>query len=146
MNLVTSDSLHLLRDRVDFVLVNVPPFDAINGDRPLPDLDLRLAELTACFTMATFGLQLHELRFAQSHDEALARGSKDFCLIQKFGHIFHGPQDIAAAMIEATEKCAFLMGHIMERGGYYFLHDQCALVNRRAWERLGRPSFGTPDS
>jgi len=139
-----SDPKRLLRERVDFVLVNVPPFDAIAGHTPFPDLDLRLAELTACFTMAAFDLQLQELSFADSHDTALARGNRDFCLIQKFGHIFQGPDDVATALLQATDTCAFLMGHIMERGGYYYLHDQCVLVNRRAWERLGRPAFGKP--
>jgi hypothetical protein len=141
-----SDPARTLRSRVDFVLVNSPSFDAIAGDRPIPALDLRLAELTAHFTMETFGLAISDLSVAPDHDAALAGGSKDFCLIQRFGHLFHGGAETAAALLAAADTCAFLTGHIMERGGYYFLHDQCILVNRRAWERLGRPAFGKPDA
>ena len=134
-----------IRARVDFVLVNVPSFDAASGDRPIPALDMRLAELTAQFAMQTFGLGLGELRFAESHDAALAMGTKDFCLIQKVGHMFAGPSDrVAAALGSDLAACAFLTGHIMDRGGYFYFHDQCVLVNRRAWERLGRPALGTP--
>jgi hypothetical protein len=134
-----------LKARVDFALVNVPAFDAASGDRPIPALDLRLAELSAQFTMNTFDLPLGAIRFADSHDAALAGGTRDFCVIQKFGHLFHGPSGtVAQALLGALDDCAFLTGHIMERGGYYYLHDQCVLVNRRAWERLGRPAFGTP--
>lgn len=130
---------------VDFVLVNVPTFDAASGHTPVPALDLRLAELTALFTTQTFGLALSEIVVADNHDAALRQGQKDFCLIQKAGHLFHGPREaVAQALAEALDACAFLTGHIMERGGYYYLHDQCVLVNRRAWEKLGRPPFGTP--
>ncbi len=136
-----------IRARVDFVLVNVPSFDAASGDRPIPALDTRLAELSAEFLMQTFGLSFGELRFAGSHDAALAMGTKDFCVIQKIGHMFSGPPErVAAALAGDLASCAFLTGHIMERGGYCYFHDQCVLVNRRAWERLGRPAFGTPAS
>jgi hypothetical protein len=126
-------------------MVNVPAFDAAAGDKPLPALDLRLAELTATFASQTFGFPLAELAFAESYDAALAGGAKDFCLIQKVGHLFHGPSDaVAAALLAELNGCAFLTGHIMERGGYYYFHDQCVLVNRRAWEKMGRPAYGTP--
>ena len=140
-----ADIRRQLQARLDVVLVNVPAFDAASGHLPLRALDLRLAELTALFTMRTFGLQLGDIQFAANHDAALASGARDFCLIQKIGHIFHGPaDDVASALLAELDACPFLTGHIMERGGYYYLHDQCVLVNRRAWQELGRPAFGTP--
>ena len=72
----------------------------------------------------------------------MAAGTRDFCLIQNCGHMFYGYDQLSFDMKGAMEECEFLMGHIIDRGGYFYLHDQCMLVNRRAWERLGKPTFG----
>jgi hypothetical protein len=84
------------------------------------------------------------LAFAPSLDAALVKGTKDFCLIQNCGHTFYGGDALSADLNAALDECEFLTGHIMDRGGYFYMHDQCLLVNRRAWERLGKPSLGTP--
>jgi hypothetical protein len=134
-----------VRARVDFFLANVPTFDAHVGvARPNPAIDMRLAELTTFFTVFSFNLPQADLRFAQSWDDALARATKDFVLIQNCGHIFYGGDLLSDMMKAALDTCALITGHIMDRGGYFYLHDQCVLINRRAWEKLGRPSVGKP--
>jgi hypothetical protein len=134
-----------IRARTDFFLANLPTFDAHAGvARPNLLLDNRLAELTTFFTVFSFNLPLAELRFARSWDDALARATKDFVLIQNAGHIFYGGDALSEAFRDALDACAFATGHIMDRGGYFYLHDQCVLINRRAWDSLGRPPVGAP--
>ncbi len=135
-----------VRNHVDFVLVNLPTFDANAGvAHNIPDLDVRLAELTSFFTVFSFNVAIQEIAFAQSLDAALAAGTKDFCLIQNCGHIFYGYDQLSFDIKAALDACEFMTGHIMDRGGYFYMHDQCLLVNRRAWERLGKPRFGMPE-
>jgi hypothetical protein len=132
-----------VRDHLDFVVVNLPAFDAHSGvGRNVLELDIRLAELTTFFTVFSFNVTISEVGFAPSVDAALAAGTKDFCLIQNCGHIFYGYDQLSFDMKTAMEECEFLTGHIMDRGNYFYLHDQCMLVNRRAWEKLGKPAFG----
>jgi hypothetical protein len=132
-----------VRNHLDFVVVNLPTFDAHSGiGRNVLDLDIRLAELTNFFTVFSFNVTISEIAFAQSLDAAMAAGTKDFCLIQNCGHIFYGYDQLSFDMKAAMEDCEFLTGHIMDRGNYFYMHDQCLLVNRRAWEKLGKPAFG----
>jgi hypothetical protein len=134
-----------VRARTDFCLVNVPMFDANQGTAIQNlTLDRRLAELTCFFTVFSFNVPLADIMFAHTMDEALAKGTKDYLLIQNCGHIFYGGDELAAALNDSLDACEFLMGHIMDRGGYFYLHDECLLINRRAWERLGKPSLGLP--
>ena len=135
-----------VRDHMDFVLVNLPTFDAHSGlARNVMDLDLRLAELTSFFTVFSFNIRLQDFMFAQSLDAAMEAGTKDFVLIQNAGHVFYGYDPLSFDMKAAMEECEFLTGHIMDRGGYFYMHDQCMLVNRRAWQKLGKPRFGLPE-
>lgn len=134
-----------VRSHVDFYLVNLPGFDPETGvSRRGMELDIRLAELTSFFSVFSFHMPLAELNIAASVDAALATGTKDFCLIQTYGHIFHGYDQLSYAMKDALDRCAFLTGEVMTDGPYPSLHDGCVLINRRAWERLERPAFGTP--
>src|SRR4051812_34136575 len=125
-----------VRNHVDFVLVNLPTFDANSGlATNVLDLDVRLAELTSFFTVFSFNVPIQEIVFAQSLDAALEAGTKDFCLIQNCGHLFYGYDKLSFDMKEALDQCEFMTGHIMDRGGYFYMHDQCLLVNRRTWQR-----------
>ena len=134
-----------LRARTDFFLANVPTFDATAGvARPNIAVDTRLAEITTFFTVFSFNLPQADFRFAPSWDDALARSTKDFVLIQNAGHIFYGGDDLSHALNAALDACELASGHIMDRGGYFYFHDQCVLINRRAWEKLGKPSLGAP--
>src|SRR5262245_24099759 len=115
-----------VRDRMDFVLVNLPTFDAHSGlARNVLDLDVRLAELTSFFTVFTCNVQIQDMLFAQSLDAALEACSKDFCLIQNCGHLFYGYDQLSFDMNAALDACEFMTGHIMDRGGYFYMHDQC---------------------
>lgn len=132
-----------VRNHLDFVLVNIPTFDAHAGvGQNVLQLDIRLAELTTFFTVFSFNVGVPDITFAKSWDAALAAGTKDYCLIQNCGHMFYGYDQLSFDLKAAMEECEFLMGHIMDRGGYFYMHDQCLLVNRRAWEKLGKPKFG----
>ena len=111
---------------------------------PNISLDARLAELTTFFSVFSFNLPMAEMSFAASLDAALAKGTKDFCLIQNCGHTFYGGDELSVEFNAALDECTFMTGHIMDRAGYFYMHDQCLLVNCRAWERLGKPRFGTP--
>jgi hypothetical protein len=135
-----------VRARTDFFLVNVPTFDA-NAGLAIPNirLDTRLAELTSFFTVFSFNVPLGDIRYTSSIQDALEKGTKDFCLIQNAGHIFYGGDELSEALVASLDACEFLTGHIMDRGGYFYLHDQCLLVNRRAWEKLGKPPLGLPE-
>ncbi len=136
-----------VRNHVDFYLVNLPGFDPVSGvSRRGMELDIRLAELTSFFSVFSFHMPLAELNMAASVDAALAAGTKDFCLIQTYGHIFHGYDQLSYAMKEALDRCAFVTGQVMTDEPYPYLHDGCVLVNRRAWEKLGRPAYGTPSA
>jgi hypothetical protein len=135
-----------VRNRVDFVLTNLPTFDAHSGIATnVLDIDVRMAELTSFFTVFSFNVAIQDITFAASLDAALAAGNKDFCLIQNPGHIFYGYDQLSFDMNATLDQCEFMTGHIMDRGGYFYLHDQCLLVNRRAWEKLGKPKFGQPE-
>ena len=132
-----------VRNHLDFVLVNLPAFDAHAGvGRNVLELDMRLAELTTFFTVFSFNVAIREIAFASSVDAALAGGTKDFCLIQNCGHMFYGYDQLSFDIKAAMDDCEYIMGHIIDRGGYFYMHDQCMLVNRRAWEKLGKPAFG----
>ena len=134
-----------IRNHVDFYLVNLPGFDPVTGtSRRGMELDIRLAELTSFFSVFSFHMPLAELTMTASVDAALAAGTKDFCLIQTHGHIFHGYDHLSYAMKEALDRCAFVTGDVRTDGPYPYLHDGCVLINRRAWEKLGRPAYGTP--
>ena len=134
-----------VRARTDFFLVNLPTFDAHVGvARPNVMLDSRLAELTTFFTVFSFNVPHSDIRYAATWDDALARSTKDFVLIQKCGHIFYGGDALSVELNAALDACTSTSGHIMDRGGYFYLHDQCVLINRRAWEALGKPSVGGP--
>ena len=134
-----------VRERADLVLVNLPAFDAHSGvAKNVHDIDLRMAELTSFFTVFSFNVPIQDITFAPNLGAALASGTKDFCLIQNCGHIFYGYDQLSRDMNDALDQCEFMMGHIMDRGGYFYMHDQCLLVNRRAWEKLGKPKFGVP--
>lgn len=136
-----------IRDRIDFCVVALPVFDPHLGIS-IRDavLDERLAELTTYFTVFSFTVPRTEIAWARSVDAALAAGTKDYCLIQNAGHLFFGHTDLARDLHAAMEACEFLTGRIHDRGGYFYLDDQCLLINRRAWERLGRPVFGVPQA
>ncbi len=132
-----------VRNHMDFAVVNLPAFDAHSGiGQNVAALDLRLGELTTFFTVFSFNVAARDIALVQSVDSALAAGTKDFCLIQNCGHMFYGYDQLSFDMKAAMEACEFLTGHIMDRGGYFYLHDQCMLVNRRAWEKLDKPKFG----
>ena len=109
-----------LRARTDFFLANVPTFDATAGvARPNIAVDTRLAEITTFFTVFSFNLPQADFRFAPSWDDALARSTKDFVLIQNAGHIFYGGDDLSHALNAALDACELASGHIMDRGGYF---------------------------
>lgn len=134
-----------IRDKVDFFVTGLPTFDAHVGLARIDlTLNLRLAELTHFFTVFSFNVALDKIRFAADWDAALAAAEKDFVLIQNCGHFFYGYDQLSGDLAGALNDCEFMMGHIMDRGGYFYMHDQCVLVNRRAWENLGRPSLGAP--
>src|SRR5437868_8251286 len=96
---------------------------------------MRLAELTAFFSVFSFHMPLKNLKRAASIDAALAAGTKDYCLIQDMGHVFYGYDAFSHAMNQALEACALATG-FAEDGRL----TRCLLVNRRAWEAAGRPS------
>lgn len=134
-----------IREHLDHVIVNTPTFEpgAVFPEQ-VSALDYRLGELTSYFTHFSFRIAPGSVITADSIDDALQKSTKDFCLIQNYGHLFYGAGLLSEAIKEEMNNCQFLTGHIMEKGGYYYLHNQCILVNRRAWEALGRPIFGTP--
>ncbi|TAL04481.1 MAG: hypothetical protein EPO08_01210 [Rhodospirillaceae bacterium] len=134
-----------VRSRVDFYVVKLPVFDPQLGTS-LRDtaLDIRLEELTTYFTVFSFNTPRNQILLAPSVDDALAAGDKDFCLIQNAGHIFYGHGGLAADLLKVLDQCQFLTGRVVDRGGYFYLHDQCFLVNRHAWKAAGRPAFGVP--
>lgn len=125
-----------IRARTDFALVNLPSVNQA-GRRPM-ELDMRLAELTSFFSVFSFHMPLAALASAASIDAALAAGTKDFCLIQNAGHVFYGYDRLSFAMQDALEACRLVTGNVRSDGA---LDPNCLLVNRRAWEGLGRPSF-----
>ena len=136
-----------LRDRVDFFVTNLPTFDGHSGIAGIvPDINVRMAELSGFFTVFSFNCPINQIRYVETWDDALARGNKDFCLIQNCGHFFYGYDQLSADLVAALDSCAFMMGHIMDRGGYFYMHDQCVLINRRAWEQIGRPPMGIPEA
>ncbi len=130
-----------IRARTDYALVNLPgvnlPGANQPGRRPL-ELDMRLAELTSFFSVFSFHMPLVALANAVSVDAALAAGNKDFCLIQNAGHVFYGYDQLSFALQEALDGCRLVTGTLRADGT---LDPNCILVNRRAWEALGRPSF-----
>ena len=125
-----------VRARTDFALVNLPGVNQV-GRRPM-ELDMRLAELTSFFSVFSFHMPLAALASAASIDAALVAGTKDFCLIQNAGHVFYGYDQLSFAMQEAFGSCRLVMGNVQNGGT---LDPNCLLVNRRAWEALGRPGF-----
>lgn len=125
-----------IRARTDFALINLPTANQL-GRRPL-ELDMRLAELTSFFSVFSFHMPLAALASAASIDAALAAGTKDFCLIQNAGHVFYGYDRLSFALQEALETCRLVTGNLRGDGP---LDPNCLLINRRAWEALGRPSF-----
>ncbi|TAL02722.1 MAG: hypothetical protein EPO08_06215 [Rhodospirillaceae bacterium] len=134
-----------LRTHVDFFLVNVPTYRPGREPRPrVMALDRRLAELTCYFTFFSYQLPLRHMRFAASLDGALAASTKDYCLIQNAGHIFYGQDQLSIDLKAELERCAFLTGTVVHDSAYHALNPSCILVNRRAWEQLGRPAFGAP--
>jgi len=134
-----------LRSHVDFFLVNVPTYRPGRDLRPrIVGLDRRLAELTCYFTFFSCQLPLRHMKFAPSLDAAVAATTKDFCLIQNAGHLFYGQDQLTRDLKAEMERCAFVTGTLVHDGSYYALSPNCILVNRRAWEKLGRPSFGAP--
>ena len=122
----------IIRAHTDFALISIA-----QGRRPL-ELDLRLSELTSFFSVFSFHMPLTALTSAASIDAALAAGSKDFCLIQNAGHVFYGYDQLSFAMKKAMDNCAFVTATLTPDGA---LDPNCVLINRRAWEKLGRPSF-----
>jgi len=135
----------MVRERVDFRVARLPVFDPALGTSVRdPALDARLEELTIYFTVFSFIVPRTAVAVVASIDEALASGSKDFCLVQNAGHIFYGHGGLAADLLEALDGCEFLTGRLAEGGGYFYFSEQCILVNRRCWEKLGRPHFGVP--
>lgn len=131
-----------VRARTDFALVNLPEVNQV-GRRPL-ELEMRLAEMTSFFSVFSFHMPLAALASAASIDAALAAGTKDFCLIQNAGHIFYGYDRLSFALHEALEACGLITGNVQSGGT---VDPNCLLINRRAWEALGRPSFAaTPAS
>jgi hypothetical protein len=133
-----------VRERVDFYLTNVPlPSSGRLETRPLP-LARRLAELTTYFTFFSFQLPIANLAMVASADAALAAGSKDFCLIQNVGHIFYGEAQLSLDLMAAIEDCSFVIAVPDPDSPYFSLDPLCLLINRRAWEKAGRPSFATP--
>ena len=66
---------------------------------------MRLAELTAFYSVFSFHMPLKALKRAASIDAALAAGEKDFCLIQDMGHVFYGYDQLSFAMQGAIEAC-----------------------------------------
>jgi len=136
-----------VRNHIDFYLVNLPGFDPETGtSRRGMELDIRLAELTSFYSVFSFHMPLVDLHLAASVDAALAAGTKDFCLIQTYGHVFHGYDQLSYAMKDAMDRCGFITGRLMADGPAAYLQDGCILVNRHAWEKLGRPAYGTPAS
>jgi len=134
-----------VRRRVDFCIVKLPVFDPSLGTSLRDDaLDVRLEELTTYFTVFSFNTPRHHIFLARSVDEALTASDKDYCLIQNAGHIFYGHGGLASDMLKVLDDCQFVTGRILDRGGYFYVDEQCVLVNRRAWETAGRPSFGVP--
>ncbi len=125
-----------VRARTDFALVNLPPANQ-TGRRPL-ELDMRLAELTSFFSVFSFHMPLVSLASAASIDAALAAGTRDFCLIQNAGHVFYGYDQLSFALQDALAACRLVTGNLRADGT---LDPNCLLINRRAWEALGRPSF-----
>src|ERR1051325_6278971 len=114
-----------VRNHVDFVLVNLPAFDANSGiAQNVLDLDVRLAEITSFFTVFSFNVGIQDITFAGSLDQAMAAGTKDYVLIQNCGHIFYGYDQLSFDIKAAMEECTYMMGHIMDRGGYFYMHDQ----------------------
>jgi len=130
-----------LRNHIDFFLVNVPTYRPGREMRArLPALDRRLAELTCYFTFFSCQLPLRHMRFAPSLDAAIIATTKDYCLIQNAGHLFYGQDQLTHDLKAATERCTFMTGTLIEGT----LSPNCILVNRRAWEKAGRPAFGAP--
>jgi hypothetical protein len=124
-----------VRARTDFALVDMTPGQS-RRRRPL-DLEMRLSELTAFFSVFSFHAPLKSIRRAASIDAALAAGTKDFCLIQNVGHVFYGYDPLSYAMTAALDACDFVTGFVDEDR----LAPRCLLVNRRTWESRGRPSL-----
>ncbi len=125
-----------IRARTDFALINLAAVNQV-GRRPL-ELDMRLAELTSFFSVFSFHMPLAALAAAPSIDAALAAGTKDFCLIQNAGHVFYGYDQLSFALQEALDACRLVTGNVQGDGT---LDPNYLLINRRAWEALGRPSF-----
>ena len=120
-----------IRARTDFALIN-------HADRRPLELDMRLAELTSFFSVFSFHMPLSALAAAPSVDAALAAGTKDFCLIQNTGHVLYGYDQLSFALQDALAACRLVMGNVQGDGT---LDPNYLLINRRAWEALGRPSF-----
>jgi hypothetical protein len=126
-----------IRARADFALLNMA-----ERRRPL-DLDMRLAELTSFYSVFSFHMPLATLVNAATVDAALAAGTKDFCLIQNTGHVFYGYDALSFAVSAAMDTCQFVTATARADGT---LDPNRLLINRRAWEARGRPSFGTAQS
>ena len=121
-----------IRACADFALINVAA-----RRRPL-ELDLRLSELTSFYSVFSFHMPLATLANAAGVDAALAAGTKDFCLIQNAGHVFYGYDPLSFAVRAAMDECDFVTGNPRADGT---LDPNCLLINRRAWEKHGRPGF-----
>ncbi len=116
-----------VRNNVDFYLVNLPGFDPESGpSRRVMELDIRLAELTSFYSVFSFHMPLLELNLAASVDAALAAGTKDFCLVQTYGHLFHGYDQLSFAMKEALDGCTFMTGRLMDDGPYPYTCTRAA--------------------
>ena len=77
--------------------------------RPM-ELEVRLSELSAFFSVFSFHMPLADMARAASVDAALVAGAKDFCLIQRPGHIFYGYDPLSYAMKQAMDACDFVTG------------------------------------
>lgn len=130
-----------LRTHIDFFLVNVPTYRPGRDMRVrVPTLDQRLAELTCYFTFFSCQLPLKHMRYVATVDAALAAMTRDYALIQNAGHMLYGQDQLSHDLKAAAEACTFMTGTFVEDT----LSPNCVLVNRRAWEKAGRPSFGNP--
>jgi hypothetical protein len=130
-----------LRAHIDFFLVNVPTYHPGREARVrVPALDQRLAELTCYFTFFSCQLPLKHMRYAPTLDAALAAMAKDYALIQNSGHMLYGQDQLSHDLKAAAEACTFMTGTFVDGT----LSPNCVLVNRRAWEKAGRPAFGAP--
>lgn len=76
-----------------------------------------------------------------SFDEAILKSTTDYVIIQTVGNIIHDVKFYELVANELEEGLHIFLGFVRLFDDYALLDKKCLIVNKKAWEFAGRPSF-----